>query len=103
MALTSSSDPVLEKSSPECVPFVAAVSVESVLVEVVVVVVVGVVDGITLGVGDGVMKGVVIGIMAGVLIAVGEDYCLVGAMVGGGDGEDVGIPAYLGENLQNVK
>ena len=41
--------------------------------------------------------------MVGVLFDVGGDDCLVGAIVGDGDGEYVGIPAYLGANLQNEK
>ena len=60
-------------------------------------------DGIALGVGGDGVEGVIVGVMVGVLVYVDGNDCLVGAMGGGGDGEDVGIPAYLGENLQNVK
>ena len=41
--------------------------------------------------------------MVGVLVDMGCSDCCVGAMLGDGDGERVGIPANLRCFLQNVK
>ena len=53
------------------------------------------IDVIVLVVGGDGMEWVDVGIMVCVLVDVSDDDCLVGAIVGDGDGEYVGIPANL--------
>ena len=74
------------------------VDVDGVVVGMIIWIVVGVV------VGYGGVEGVVVGVVVGVLVDVGDDNCLVGAMLGyDGECECVGKPAYLGQTLQNIE
>ena len=57
----------------------------------------------SLGVGGGVVEGVVVGIVVSVLVDMGGDYCRASVMLGDGDDEHVGIPAYLRLFLRSVK
>ena len=47
--------------------------------------------------------GVVVGIVVGVLVDMGGDYCRASEMLGDGDDEHVGIPAYLRLLFRSVK